>query len=123
MNREIKFRIWLFIDKAFHYFDIYEGYPSGIAGGVGEPQQYTGLKDKNGKEIYEGDIVKLSDEWLKKSRGFGIFGPYGNIWRRFDGTWICSYNHLYSESCDPLAHIYPPAEVIGNIHENPELLK
>lgn len=60
MNRPIKFRVWSFLDKSFHYFSIEEGYPQGIAGGVSEPQQYTGLKDKNNKEIYEGDVVRFN---------------------------------------------------------------
>ena len=57
--REIKFRVWVAVDKAFAYFDIYE-YPQGVAGGVSEPQEYTGIKDKNGKEIYDGDIVSFN---------------------------------------------------------------
>jgi len=48
MSREYKFRVYSFVDKEFIYFDIYD-YPQGIAGGVSEPQQYTGFKDADGK--------------------------------------------------------------------------
>ena len=61
MNRPIKFRVYSFLDKAFHHFTLEEGYPQGIAGGVSEPQQYTGLNDSKGNEIFEWDIVKWGD--------------------------------------------------------------
>ena len=59
MSREFKFRVYSFVSKSFIYFDIYD-YPQGIAGGVSEPQQCLGMKDIDGQDIYEGDLVGLS---------------------------------------------------------------
>jgi hypothetical protein len=70
MNKRLNFRVWSFLDKNFHYFQIVEGgsdYLSGIAGGVSEPQQCTDQRDCNDMYIYEGDIIK----------GMMDFGPGG----------------------------------------------
>ncbi len=86
--------------------------------------QYTGLKDKNGKEIYEGDIVLLKNEFATW-KGTVIFD---------EGAFKLSINHSYGNSKNhfsktdefddmgariQLNNIYV---VLGNIYENPELL-
>lgn len=87
--------------------------------------QCTGLKDKNGKLIYEGDIVQ-----------FGEF--YNNEWHSFDigkVYWGGKYDYPAFElqcstadfdMCNGLSYVFGEGlsiEVIGNIYENPELLK
>lgn len=98
-----------------------------------EPQtvgQYTGLNDKNGKQIYEGDIVHIVGktrvtENIKDSQGvFYITVEEGN-WG-FDFNW----EHIKGYACS--THIMgctdndnrmDNVEVIGNIHDNPELFE
>ena len=86
-----------------------------------ELMQYTGLKDKNGTEIYEGDILRVEHYRDSKSKMNYIYKLV--VWREDIAQWYFlssdgeSQNQLHvllgSSECD----------VIGNIHENPELLK
>ncbi|WP_429975477.1 YopX family protein [Enterococcus sp. DIV0086] len=80
--------------------------------------QSTGLKDKNGVEIFEGDIVSVRNHPFQKTEssvGIEIDGDYKVSWNEYDLTW-CAGNLL-------LARIKPYVTVIGNIYENPELLE
>lgn len=75
--------------------------------------QYTGLKDKNGKEIYEGDIILWDYEKIVVS--YGIQGVDA-----FEGIGYNLWSH-YGQKQDG-TRLQSEIEVIGNIYENPELL-
>jgi uncharacterized phage protein (TIGR01671 family) len=136
-NREIKFRVWddeskkwvdhsvlltaegkmkqLFVDgeNTFHCFS--------VTGDRLFYQQGTGLKDKNGREIYEGDLCNR-ENWSGN--------PYYVKYSR-DGWFWCRHNEAEKEflevrdckyDMDRLRNGVENCEIIGNIFENPELL-
>ena len=83
-----------------------------------EFEQYTGLKDKNGKEIYEGDIVE-EKIYIGDYDVDGIY-RYKVVW---DDDMICwSLDPNFTSIHKDLWECNRSLKVIGNIHENPELL-
>jgi uncharacterized phage protein (TIGR01671 family) len=127
--REIKFRAWDKREKQWdNQFSIHaDGYAyiTYITGGFYEEaleltparyelMQYTGLKDKNGKGVYEGDIICYKEFPAVISYDIEVVK-----WEK----WITGFSpfNVYDSDC---GHYFPfdDFEVIGNIYENPELL-
>lgn len=120
--REIKFRCFDLQNKKFVEGDILRDYVLGeMLDDVScEVSQFTGLKDKNGKEIYEGDILDLSLDEKSVLRCEIVYQAPSFCRKWHDANTI----HLRQREIEPMAwntHIL--YKVIGNIYENPELLE
>lgn len=128
MDRIIKFRAWDEVSNSFYLptrdelYITLVGTPCGITQKNADGSeiidnlsyrlklmQYTGLKDKNGVEIYGGDIVKTdydTDLWLV-------------VWNELNAGWWLRKKGLGALEWS----MFKEREVIGNIYENPELVK
>lgn len=129
MNREIKFRGWN-KEKRKMYGNVHFAYdhlkdiPATTFGEIvtyqdeWDAMQFTGVKDKNGKEIYEGDILN------SLYRNDGRTGTYQVLWN--DGG-ACFYGRRHGKHQQISVFVTPSdwtrCEIIGNVWENPELLK
>lgn len=89
-------------------FDVYEVIPETVG-------QYTGLQDKNGNRLFEGDISIIHSPNIGDDEGYFVI-----VWDDESARFVlrgetleCDFDYLYSTN----------VEVIGNIHDNPELLE
>jgi uncharacterized phage protein (TIGR01671 family) len=147
--RDIKFRVWdkeyekmtYFDDEDYEYkppfvfrldqvlkkdsnYDDYEDFEYNDVTDSVEVMQYTGLKDKNGKEIYEGDIIEFSYDMFVGN--FDTFVAKGKVVFKEGAFYVEIFENerttkdeaylLYSINLDTI-------EIIGNIYDNPELLE
>ena len=121
MNDRFKFRVWDEIFKTYRNFTYFVNASDGTLGEVDDKdiysfrndtylkrEQCTGLKDKNGKLVYEGDLLKLSIQGYVQDNLFVVedLRSFFFLLDREDPYYAVSW-----------------FEVVGNIHENSELLK
>ncbi|BFH70616.1 hypothetical protein J27TS7_57900 [Paenibacillus dendritiformis] len=131
MSRPIKFRAWHKADKKIyqvtgftqkHWLLRGKGFP--MPPSAIEVMQYTGLTDRNGKEIYEGDIVRFLDAY-----SYGETGDWDECVCTGKIEWDNLLAQFYVTNRESMSNddfweqCGEECEVIGNIYEHPHLLK
>ena len=123
--RAIRFRAWDKTLNKIHSWSIIENHftlEELLDTSFFEAMQYTGLKDKNGTEIYDGDYIRYSMRTINGS----IYTHVCRVFQHESGTWRIEGYHEDNHSYETKGTVYAAhliCEVIGNIYENPELAK
>lgn len=118
--RQVKFRAWDNVDYMSKPFTLYELQAGLIQiDSVCPVMQFTGLTDKNGVEIYEGDILKVRSLHYEKDIGLDVVC--------FEKGCFCLRYEYWSDGLHKWKSIenYDSSDldVVGNIHQNPDLLR
>jgi uncharacterized phage protein (TIGR01671 family) len=137
MNRERKYRAWdgeqmylspALSEGAHHLANWFEAHSVFGAGKESQFMDWTGLIDKKGKEIYEGDIVSYGNRLYEVAINFNGF--YLQRYKLWNGKFKPAFTYALSLITKPRKEgdrgenggVVDSAEVIGNIYQNPELL-
>ena len=118
--RVIKFRAWIIPDETMLRPDEVGMLDGEASVGVGENiilLQFIGIYDMNSREIYEGDIVKMHENWLPLGWGKDVAVVTYN-------SELCGFDPYATYDCDCGVYLNGNnTEVIGNVYENPELME
>jgi len=130
--REIKFRAWDRKDEEWVYVTLTTGeaeyeFEGSFNWHDLEPwQQFTGLTDKNGKEIYEGDFIEIDGGKEQAAKDTAWSSQYRAAveWEE-GGARYCLDRTIRGIDCGghDLSFLVPKLSIIGNVYETPELLK
>ena len=113
-EREIKFRIWNG-ERIVYLKPMHLVAPENSIYGANEYMQFTGLKDKNSKDIYEGDILQWVDEWVDEEK-------MKDETKNKIGTMEFKNGAFRINTVSRMPVRPEHIAVIGNIYEHPELL-
>ena len=117
--RAIKFRCWYPKERKMLYVQ------TDIDRKGTKVMQFTGLRDKNKKDIYEGDIIKINDSVRRTHKKYSQIGKLIVVWNKestgFEGKVIGKINYIDKSEClGNFRFKEYNLEVVGNIYENKE---